>query len=166
MKLIRGIDLPGRLLLSWFTFGAMATGGALVAYGLFTERITHFMLFYTVVGLYVLGGIAGILAGGMLGMMGRPLQMRMKAALHDQFIGLLYTLPIGGMAFVFAGWMALTYWTVLTLNLVALGFVSVAWLIFAVVTALALEYGWFGLHNVSRRFKKLLALRVRLEFKE
>lgn len=160
----RNLELPGRILLSWFTAGALTTGGALVAYGLFSERITHYYLLYTIAILYTIGGLIGIFFGGALGMFGRPLQMKINNAFKDQMTGLLYTLPIGGAAFVVAGWMGLTYWAVYSMNIVAIGFVTVSWLIFALVFALALEYGWFGLKNVSARIKKLFGIRLRIEF--
>jgi len=160
----RALELPGRILLTWFSTGALLTGGVLVTIGLYHESITHYYLLYTVAGLYIVGGLAGILSGGALGMFGRPLDMKLAAAFQDQLKGLLYIIMASGPLFVVAGWIGLTYWAIKTVNLMAIGFVTVSWLIGAVIFTFALEYGWFGLKNLSARLKKAASFRIRISF--
>lgn len=162
----KGLLLPGRILLSWFSAGSLLTGGYLVAYGLFNELIAHYYLLYTIAGLYIFGGILGILSGGALGMFGRPISMKIKSALKDQLKGLLYAIPAAGVGFVISGWIGLTYWAVYSGSLVAIGFVTASWMISAVIIALAIEFGGQGIKNIFKRIQRLAAIRVRVEFKE
>lgn len=162
----RNLDLPGSILLSWFSAGGLLSGGALVTYGLFSESITHYYLLYTVAGLYIIGGCMGILFGGALGMFGRPLKMKALTALKDQASGLLYTIPLSGFLFVVAGWLGLTYWAIMTANILAITFVTIAWLVLALTVALAIRFGWFGLSNLSKRIRKLFTIRLKIEFEE
>ena len=162
----RGIELPGRLILSWFSAGSLISGGWLVAYALFHEKIAHYYLLYTIAILYMLGGFAGIFFSGALGMFGRPLEMKISAAFKDQLKGVLYAIPAAGIGFVVAGWIGLTYWAVYSMNIAALGFVTISWLVSGVIIALALEYGWFGLHNIISRIKsvKLGKIKIKITF--
>ena len=76
----KALDLPGRIIVSWFSAGALITGGYLVSYGLFVGAITHYCLLYTIAGLYIAGGLLGLFTGGALGMFGRPISMKIRAA--------------------------------------------------------------------------------------
>ena len=162
----RAILLPGKLLITWFVSGAVLCGGGLVAYGLFEESVNHFMLLETVGALYLIGGVLGFLFAGALGMWGRPSDMPAKEAFRDQLTGALYVLPFAAVGFVAAGWIALSYWSVYTVHYSGLLLATVAWLGFAVVIALAVEYGWMGLRNAKSRLEKIRHVHVHVSVEE
>lgn len=159
----RHLELPGRILMTWFVAGAVLTGGFLVAYGLFSERLAFYGLLYTVGGLYILGGVLGLVFGGAMGMFGRPEGMSPQEALEDQLLGSAYGLMLGAVGLVAAGWIGLTYWAAYSSNLFAILMVTLAWLVGAAVVALAAEYGWFGLRNI-RRHVPVVRLQVHVEW--
>lgn len=146
----RHLELPGRILMTWFAAGAVLTGGFLVAYGLFTERVAFYGLLYMVGGLYILGGLLGLVFGGAVGMFGRPGDMSRKEALEDQLLGSVYGVLLASVGLVAAGWIGLTYWAAYSANPFTILMVTLAWLVGAWIVALAAEYGWFGLRNLRR----------------
>lgn len=144
------MELPGRILMTWFVAGAVLTGGFLVAYGLFSELMAFHGLLYTVGGLYIVGGILGFVFGGAVGMFGRPEGMTSREALSDQLVGSAYGLLLAAVGLVAAAWIGLTYWAAYSASLPAVVGVTFAWLVGAWIVALAAEYGWFGLRNIRR----------------
>jgi len=160
------IELPGKILVTWFTSGAIITGGLFVLLGLFREVIAHYMLFNLIGGLYLTGGFFGFLAGGALGMFGRPLGMRVFEAFRDQLMGALYLLILGAVGFVASAWIVLTYWSTKTGDLLGLILAGGGWLIAGVFFALALEYGWLGIRNLAGRVIKFGNIHIHIEFKE
>lgn len=164
MKIMRDIDLPGQVIVSWFTAGAILTGGVLVAYGTLNETFNYYYILYAVAGLYIVGGFLGFLFGGAMGMFGRPIAMTMKKAFKDQLMGTMYVLPAAAIGFVIAGWLSFTMWALYSLNWLALMFVAGAWFIAAIIVAIAINRGWLAAENVWNRAKKLGSLRIRLEY--
>lgn len=144
----RHLELPGRILMTWFAAGAVLSGGFLVAYGLFSERVAFYGLLYMVGGMYILGGVLGFVFGGAVGMFGRPEGMSPKEALEDQLLGSAYGLLLAAVGLVAAGWIGLTYWAAYSANLFTIVMVTLAWLVGAWIVALAAEFGWFGLRNL------------------
>jgi hypothetical protein len=142
---------------------SLISGGWLVSYGPFNELITHYYLLYTIAGLFIFGGVLGILFGGALGMFGRPLAMNKLTALKDQLKGMLYTIPAAGIGFVIAGWMGLTFWAIYSINLIAIGLVSISWLISLIVISLAMRYGWFGINNVVKRISNINLKKIKIK---
>lgn len=163
-KILRDIDLPGQVIVSWFTAGAILTGGVLVAYGTLTEQMNYNFILYLVAGLYIFGGVLGFVFGGATGMFGRPLSMTMKKAFKDQLMGTMYVIPLAAIGFVVAGWLSFTMWALYSLNWLALMFVMGAWVIAAIVVAIAINRGWIAAGNVIERIKRLGALRIRFEY--
>jgi hypothetical protein len=158
----RGLFLPGQILVSWFISGALLTGGYLVAYGTLTERISYYGLLYTVAGLYLLGGLSGFIAGGAVGMFGRPLEMRMKEAFKDQLHAVLYIFGFGALGFVLAGWIGFTYLAIHTMDPVQLAFVSAAWLIGASVISYAVQRGMQAVANTGARVARVRLKKIRI----
>jgi hypothetical protein len=162
MTLKRGLALPGQLIVSWFISGALLTGGYLVAYGTLTEKISYYGILYTVGGLYLLGGIFGFIAGGAVGMFGRPLEMRMKEAFSDQLHGILYIFGFGALGFVLAGWIGFTYLALHTMNPIHLAFVSTAWLVGASVISYAVQRGIQAVGNWGERIVNIKLKKIRI----
>lgn len=160
------ISLPGKIIVTWFTSGAIITGGFFVLLGLFRQTIAHYMLLQFVGGLYLVGGLFGFLLGGALGMFGRPLGMNAFDALKDQLAGTLYTLILGAVGFVAAAWIVLTYWSTVTGDLIGLTAAGIGWLVGGVFIAFALEYGWLGFRNLAGRVMRIGNIHIHVNIVE
>jgi len=163
--MVKSIDLPGKIILTWFISGAIFTGGVLITYGLFAGAVGYHMLLYAIAGLYMAGGVLGYISGGALGMFGRPLGMKVIEAFRDQLLGSLYIILGGAVGFVAAGWIGLTFWAVWSRSFLGIFGVTMAWLGAAVVTSMALQYGWMASINMFKRTARTVnRFRVRIEF--
>jgi hypothetical protein len=158
------LRLPGQILLLWFSAAAIMSGGWLVAYGTWQELVSYYGILYTVGGLFILGGILGFLSGGMLGMFGRPIGMKVREAFGDQLEAMMWLIPIAAIGFVVAGWIAFTVWAISTFNWIAVTLVAGAWFLSIGVVSAAINRGWLGMQNVAKRVRKLGGIRVRVEF--
>jgi len=164
--LLRDLGLPGTILLTWVVAGGILAGGFLVAYAGVTERTSGHALFYTAGALYLVGAAAGLVLGGAVGMLGRPAQMSVRSAFRDQMIGLLYALPAVVIAFMVAGWIAMTMLAIHMARVGPLLGVSVAYLVGFALVVIAVRKGWFGTRAAWRRFTDALGKlrRVRITF--
>ncbi len=162
----RELELPGKIILTWFVSGGIMTGGWFVLYGLFRQVVAHYMLFQFIGGLYLVGGFLGFLAGGALGMFGRPFGMDVFDAFKDQLKGSLYLLIFGAIGFVAAGWIVLTYWSAVTGSLLGLFFAGTGWLVGGLFLAFAVEYGWFGLKNLAGRVVKIGKIHIHIHIED
>ncbi len=165
-SLLRDLGMPGTILLTWIVAGGILAGGFLVAYAGVTERTSGHALFYTAGALYLVGAGAGLVLGGAIGMLGRPAQMTMRGAFRDQMTGLLYALPAVVIAFMVAGWIAMTMLAIHLARIGPLLGVSVAYLIGFGIVAVAVRQGWFGTREAWRRFRDALQKlrRIRITF--
>jgi hypothetical protein len=160
--LFRDLGLPGMILLTWVVAGGILAGGFLVGYAGVTERTSGHALFYTAGALYLIGAGAGLVLGGAIGMLGRPARMTVRNAFRDQMTGLLYALPAVVIAFMVAGWIAMTMLAIHLARIGPLIGVSLAYLVGFLLVVVAVRQGWFGTREAWRRFRRGARLLSRL----
>jgi hypothetical protein len=102
--------------------------------------------------LFTIGGMLGFAHGAVLGVMGRPRQMSWRRAARATGLAALYTVPALTLAFLVAGWIALTPVALYTGKAPALIISGVAWLIGVGLISHAAVAGWRGLQAAYARW--------------
>ena len=150
--LARGIGLPGRVAVSWATAGGMLTGGFLVAAMTLAGRLSGSGLLMTSAGLFVIGALLGFAHGGVLGVLGRPDHLSLQDALKGVALAAVYAVPAAAVGWIVAGWTAMTVVALYMERTAALVAVGAAWLVGALLVAVAARQGpWW----CSRRWPRL-----------
>jgi hypothetical protein len=150
--LTAGIELPGRVAVSWAVGGGVVAGGFLVAAMALAGRLSGHALLVTSTGLFVVGATLGFVHGAVLGFLGRPVDMGVERALGRIGLAAIYTVPALLIGWLVAGWIAMTsvaVWTEKTLALVGVG---AAWIAGAALVGFAAMQGWRAVRGAYARW--------------
>lgn len=146
-SLTKGIGLPGRVALAWATAGGILVGGFLVAVMTLTGSLSGHALLLTSTGLFVVGAVLGFAHGAVLGWLGRPDGMSRRAVLGRLGLAAAYAVPALLLAWLLAGWIAMTSIALYAGKTAPIVGCGVAWLAGLGLVALAGENGWEALRN-------------------
>ena len=150
--LTRGIGVAGRTAVTWAAAGGLLVGGFLVAAMTLTGQLSGHGLLLTATGLFVLGAVLGFVHGGVLGWLGQPADMPRREALFGLAMAAAYAVPALLLAWLVAGWIAMTTVALYAGNTLALVGVGVAWAVGLVVVAMGAEEGWGALRGAYARW--------------
>jgi hypothetical protein len=150
----KGVGLPGRTAITWAVAGAIGLGGAVVGVSALTGNLSGNGLLMTAGALFVLGGLLGFAHGAVLGIMGRPQGMTVGRAARAVGLAAMYSVPALTVAFLVAGWMALTTVSIYTGEVLAMTGSGIAWVIGTGLIAYAAVTGWNALRSAYDRWKE------------
>jgi hypothetical protein len=148
----RDVGLTGRVVVSWTVGGAVAIGGFLVAGMTLAGKLSGSGLLLAAGALYVIGGMLGFVHGAALGFFGRPEGQTPREALGRIAMGALYALPALIVAFLAAGWIAMTSVALYLGKALPLVGAGVGWLVGMVLVLVAAVSGWQALQNAYARW--------------
>lgn len=140
-KLVIGGTVSTGMLLGGYTVGAMALAG----------RMNGSALLVTSLGLFIVGGVAGLVISLILGLAGREAERTVDAAIRSAGKGILFAIPAALIGAVLSGWIAMA-----VVGLYAGKALAVAGSIAAAVAGLGVLIATFAatcdcLGNVARR---------------
>jgi hypothetical protein len=145
--LTRGLGRPGKLAVSWAAGGGILVGGFLVAAMTLTGQLSGHALLLTCTGLFVIGAALGFVHGAVLGWMGRSEEESRKATLGSLAMGAAYAVPALLVAWLIAGWIAMTSVALYAGKAPAIIGCGLAWLVGFGLVVLAAENGWAALRT-------------------
>lgn len=140
-ELPKGIGTTGRTAVTWAVAGGVGLGGFVVGLMTLGGRLSGNGLLVTCMALFIIGSALGFLHGAVLGYMGRPTDVSRRKALSALGLAALYTIPALAVAFLVAGWMAMTPIAIYTGKIAALVGCILAWLVGVVLLAVAAVNG-------------------------
>lgn len=140
--LTRGLGRPGKAAVSWAAAGGLLVGGFLVAAMTLTGQLSGHALLLTCTGLFVVGAVLGFSHGAVLGWLGRPPEMSRKEAAGSIAFGAAYAVPALLVAWLLAGWIAMTSVALYGGQTAPIIGCGVAWLAGLGLLAVAAEQGW------------------------
>jgi hypothetical protein len=139
---------------AWAVAGGVALGGFLVGIMTLSGQLSGNGLLLTSMALFVIGAALGFLHGAVLGVMGRPAGTTWRKALASLGLAALYTVPALAVAFLVAGWIAMTAIAIYTGKVFALAGCAVAWMVGATLLATAGISGWRALRRAYARWEE------------
>jgi hypothetical protein len=145
--LLRGIGTAGRLAVAGAAAGGVLVGGFLVAVMTLTGNLSGHALLLTCTGLFVVGSVLGFAHGAVLGWMGRPKTVSRREALGGLALALAYAVPALLLAWLVAGWIAMTSVALYAGKTMALAGCGVAWLVGLGLLVVAAENSWEALRG-------------------
>jgi hypothetical protein len=151
-NLPRGAGLSGKVVVSFAAAGGVLVGGFLVAAMTLAGKLSGNALLLTSTSLFVVGTILGLAHGTALAWFGRPLTQTRRETLGAIGLGVLYSVIGGALAWLVSGWIALTTVALYLHRVFALAGVAVAWVVGALIVAVAFRYGWQALRNAYERW--------------
>lgn len=152
----RNIGLPGRAAVSSAMAGGVLGGGFLLAVLTMLERTSGHAILVTLVPLFVVGAVYGFLQGGVVGYLGRPEGMGSREALAAIGRAFLYSVIGLAVAFVVAGWIAMTFVALYTGRVPALAIAAAGWIAGAGMVGWASREGTRALAGVVTRARTRL----------
>jgi hypothetical protein len=153
-ELGKGVGLPGRTAITWAVGGAIGLGGVVVGLSALTGNLSGNGLLMTSMALFLIGGVLGFAHGAVLGVMGRPADMPRGRAVRAIALAAAYTVPALTIAFIVAGWIALTPVAIYTGKILALVGCGVAWVIGTGLITYAALTGWRALAGAYARWEE------------
>lgn len=145
-ELGKGFGMPGRTALAWAVAGAVGLGGVVVGVNALAGNLSGNGLLVTSMALFIIGGLLGFAHGSVLGIMGRPREMKAARAARAVALAAMYAVPTLTVAFLVAGWIALTPVAIYTGKIGALIGCAIAWAIGVGLISYAAVQGWRALH--------------------
>ncbi len=145
--LTRGLAVPGKVAVAWAAAGGILVGGFLVAAMTLTGQLSGHALLLTCTGLFVVGASLGFVHGAVLGWMGRPKGMPLRQSVGAIAMGAAYAIPALLVAWLVAGWIAMTAVALYAAKTAAIVGCGVAWLAGLTLVTLAAEQGWGALRS-------------------
>lgn len=103
----REIGLTGRLVVGGTVSTGMLLGGYAVGALALAGRMNGGALLPTSVGLFLVGGVAGLVISALFGLLGRDAGWSLDDAVRSVGMGILYAIPAALIGSVLAGWMAM-----------------------------------------------------------
>lgn len=151
-ELTRGIGLAGRTAVLAAVAGGVALGGFSVAGMSLGGRISGSGLLLSAGALFLVGAVLGFVHGGVLGYFGREDGVDGPSAVRALARAALYAIPALAVAWVVAGWIALTVVAQFTGELAPMVGVGLGWLVGAGLVAWAASTGWRALRRAYARW--------------
>ncbi len=146
-----GVGVAGRTALTFALAGGVLLGGAYVgAMGLLGRTSGHALL-VTAVPFYVLGTLVGFVTGALAGMTGRGRAVTRGEAARGVRLAALYLVGLAPVAFVAAGWMAMTAAALYVGRPAALIGTALGWLAGGALVHAAFDAARRVTHNVLAR---------------
>lgn len=149
----RGIEVTGKTAVTWAVAGGVTLGGFVVGIMTLSGQLSGNGLLLTSMALFIIGGVLGFMHGAVLGVMGRPAEVTPRKAAVGLVLALMYTIPALTVAFLVAGWIALTPIAFYTGKPLAIAGSLTAWLVGAGLLAMAAVTGWRALRAAYARWE-------------
>lgn len=150
----RGMGLPGRLVLGGTVSSGLLLGGYTVAAMALVGKMNGNGLVLTSVGLFLVGGVAGLILSAALGMVGREDGVEWREAGQQIGLGLLYAIPACLVGAVVAGWIGMAVIGLYLDRIAPILGSMIAALIAAGVMAATLQVTWASGANALRRARQ------------
>ena len=151
-ELPREIGAPARTTVAWTVAGGVALGGFVVGIMTLAGKLSGNGLLVTSMALFIVGAALGFMHGAVLGIMGRPAGMSWRRATASLGLAALYSIPALAVAFLIAGWIAMTAIAIYTGKVLAVTGSAIAWVIGVVIIAAAAVSGWRSLRRAYARW--------------
>lgn len=152
-ELTRGIGRAGRTAVLGAVAGGVALGGFAVAGMSLGGRISGSGLLLSATALFLVGAVLGFGHGGVLGFFGREDGVDGEIAVRSLAKAALYAIPALAVAWVVAGWIALTVVARFTGEIAPMVGVGLGWLAGAALVAWAASTGWQALRRAYARWR-------------
>ncbi len=141
-----------RVVVSWTTTGGVAAGGLLIGLTALGNPEEAQALLPLAPVLFLLGAAAGLVHGGALAYVGRPLSCQGRAAVTSILFSLIVVFPALVVAWVAAAWISLTS-AVLSLGGASTILVtSLGWLAGVALCCWAAVEGWYAIERAFTRW--------------
>jgi hypothetical protein len=124
----RDTGMTARVTVAWTMAGGVTAGGFVVAALTLAGRLSGNGVLLAAAGMFLLGATAGFGVGALLGWFGRPADVTREEATRGLFMAALWALPAVALAFLVAGWVAMTVVVLFAGNLLPALFAGAAWL--------------------------------------
>ncbi len=147
-----GLELPGRLEISWAMGGGIVGGGPLVASVLMSGQASSSMLLTMTTLLFLIGGGLGLVHGALLGYLGRDTEMSSLEALESLVVGVFLAIPALVFAWLVAAWIAMTAPALSMGEAMVVGIVAAGWVVGAAICCWGAWQGWQALQNILDRW--------------
>lgn len=147
----RDLAATGRLALWWSVGGGLLLGGFAVAAMTLAGRLSGSGLFLTSGSLFLVGALLGYVHGAVLGYFGRPEGESPRGAARSLMKAGLYAIPALAVAWVVAGWIAMTVVGLYVDELPVYAIVGLAWVAGAATVGFA---GWRGIEALRRAYAR------------
>lgn len=141
-----GVGLAGRVALTFAVAGGVLLGGVYMAVMTLLGQMSGHAVLLTALPLYVVGAVLGFAHGAVLGVLGRG-EVPRQEAMRGVALAALYAIPLATIAFLPAGWIAMTQVALYVGRVGALVGTGFGWVVGAVLLAVAARFGWQALHN-------------------
>lgn len=151
-ELTRGIGRAGRTAVLGAVAGGVALGGFAVAGMSLGGRISGSGLLLSATALFLVGAVLGFVHGGVLGFFGREDGVDGHIAVRSLAKAALYAIPALAVAWVVAGWIALTVVARFTGEIAPMVGVGLGWLAGGALVAWAASTGWQALRKAYARW--------------
>lgn len=145
--LTKGVGLAGRVALTFAVAGGVLLGGVYVAVMAMIGRTSGHAVLLTAVPLFVVGALLGYVHGAVLGVLGRGDGVTRDEAVRGTALAALYAIPLATVAFLVAGWIAMTQAALYIGRPAALVGAGFGWVAGAVIVGTAVFYGGRALRN-------------------
>jgi energy-converting hydrogenase Eha subunit B len=150
----RDTGMTARVTVAWAMAGGVAAGGFFVAAMNLTGRLSGSGVLLAAGGMFLIGAMAGFMAGALLGYLGRPADVNADEGTRGLFMALLWAVPGLAAAFLVTGWIAATGVVLFAGNAVPVAFMVAAWLVGAAMVGGAFVEAAGALANIRTRLAR------------